>query len=95
MIETTIPLAITSCQIVVPRDCSDVADLLRLPSTETPRKIIVTPRVMKPEEEQKRGQLLAMYRRNMPISVMMSATVLLVRACKRGREGTYRLSSRL
>lgn len=35
--------------------------------------IIVTPRVMKPEAGQKRGQLLAMYRRNMPISVMMRA----------------------
>lgn len=95
MTETTIPLAMTSCQIVVPRDCSDVADLLRLPRTETPRMIIVTPRVMKPEEGQKRGQLLAMYRRNMPISVMMSATVLLGQACKKEREGTYGLSSRL
>ena len=75
MIETTIPLAMTSCQIVVPRDSSDVAVLLRLPRTETPRIIITTPRVMKPEVGQKRGQLWAMYRRNMPISVMMRATV--------------------
>lgn len=95
MTETTIPLAITSCQIVVPRDCSDVADLLRLPRTETPRMIIVTPRVMKPEVGQKRGQLWAMYRRNMPISVMMRATILLVRACMKKRGETYGLSSRL
>ena len=95
MTETTIPLAITSCQIVVPRDCSDVAVLLRLPRTETPRMIITTPRVMKPEVGAKRGQLWAMYRRNMPISVMISATVLLVRACKKEREGTYGLSSQL
>ena len=86
MTETTIPLAITSCQIVVPRDCSDVAPLLRLPRTETPRMIITTPRVMKPDVGQKSGQLWAMYRRNMPISVMMRATVLLVRACKKERE---------
>ena len=62
---------------MVPRDCSDVADLLRLPRTETPRMIITTPRVMKPEVGQKRGQLWAMYRRNMPISVMISATMLI------------------
>ena len=58
--ETTIPEAMVSCQKVVPRDFSEVAVLLRFPSTETPRMIIRTARVMKPELMERRGQLLAM-----------------------------------
>lgn len=42
---------------------------------ETPRISIKAPRVTKPEDGDSSGQLLAMYRRKSPISVMMSPTV--------------------
>lgn len=41
---------------------------------ETPRISIKDPRVTKPEDGDSNGQLLAMYRRNSPISVMMRPT---------------------
>ena len=60
MIETTMPEAMVRRQKVPPRDCSDVAVLLRFPRVLMPRIIMTTPRVMNPEERERRGQLLPM-----------------------------------
>ena len=55
-----IPLLMMICQEEVPRDFRDVAVLLRFPSMETPRMIMRVPRVTKPEEGERSGQLVAM-----------------------------------
>ncbi len=59
MIQARIPEAMTMRQKGVPRESSDVADLLRLPRIVTPITIIRTPRVTKPELGESRGQLVA------------------------------------
>ena len=60
MMEMRMPAAMTRDQYDWPRDLSEVAVLLRLPRMETPRIIIRTPRVTKPEDGESRGQLVAM-----------------------------------
>lgn len=55
----TMPEEMTICQKEWPRTCSLVAALLRLPRMETPRIIMATPRVTKPELGLRRGQLRA------------------------------------
>ncbi len=88
------PDAIVRRQKVPPSDSWDVAVLLRLPRMLIPRMIIRTPRVMKPEAGERRGQLLAMYRRNMPISVITSATMVLVSSWFRMGSGEQNLQAR-
>ena len=58
-IEVRIPPAITQRHMGVPRLCCEVASLLRLPRIETPRMIIRMPKVTKPEEGERSGQLWA------------------------------------
>ena len=54
------PAEITQRHIGVPRDICDVASLFRLPRMDTPRVIIMRPRVTKPDVGDRRGQLSAM-----------------------------------
>ena len=56
---TTMPEEITIRQNASPRDCSLVACLLRFPRMPTPTIIMRDPRVTKPEDELRRGQLRA------------------------------------
>ena len=72
--QVMMPEEMTQRHIGVPILSSEVASLLRLPRIETPRMIIKDPRVTNPEDGDSNGQLLAMYRRNSPISVMMRPT---------------------
>lgn len=54
---TTIPDDMTIRQKARPSESSLVAPLLRLPRMETPRMIMATPSVTKPELRLRRGQL--------------------------------------
>lgn len=54
---TTIPDDMTIRQKARPSDSSLVASLFRLPRMETPRMIMATPSVTKPELRLRRGQL--------------------------------------
>lgn len=58
-IRARIPLLMTMRQNEVPKDFCDVASLFRFPRTDTPRIIIRTPSVTKPEVGERRGQFRA------------------------------------
>ena len=60
MTKVMIPDEMTTCHMDLPSDFSDVAFLLRLPRVSEPSTSMVKPRVTKPEEGERSGQLREM-----------------------------------